>query len=69
VKEPSQKPKQKQLKQKVETFVLLAQKYPGPLALDAVMSRDGEEFLKRSCVQINISPELAKKLFKGNLSC
>lgn len=40
--------------------------YPGPIALDAKVSPEADAYLKKSCVQINVSPEFAEKYLKGD---
>lgn len=47
------------------SFIYVSPKYPGPIALDAKLSLEGEAFLKNSCIQIHISSELKNKFLKG----
>lgn len=57
--------KRKPKKINSSSFIYVSPKYPGPIALDTKLSPEGEAFLKNSCIQINISPELKNKFLKG----
>jgi hypothetical protein len=50
----------------MKQFIYTPEKYPGPIAMDVILSKEAKDYLMSLVVQINMSTELLDKIVSEN---